>query len=658
MAEARAAAAPGCACGPRRPARLADWWRVAAGAVIAVNAMTLSLAVNTSRTTPRETAALHAALAALAGASLLLLGGPLLVRAAREAARRRVTVEAMFLAGVAGALGSSAVGALTGRGAVYFEIVPVLLAVYSFGRQLGERAQERALAAVEAWAPGLAVCRVVEADGGEREVPAETVRPGDLVRVGPGDAVPVDGVVEAGEALVREAALTGEPFAAVRGPGEAVWAGTHCLDAELTVRVTAPGGRRRLDRIVAAVERARRSPARVELQADRIVRRFLPAVLVVAALTGAGWTVAAGWQRGLYDAMAVLVVACPCALGLATPLAVWAALGRLASRGLLAAGGSVVERLAAVDVVLWDKTGTLTEDAPRLVDVVWREGLPVPAAYLGAAVAEMERRSRHPVGAALAALARGGERVVLHDLRTLPGTGVAARVPIGEAEGELAVGRADRLLAGDPEAVTLAARLEARPGAHRIAIALDGRVAGMAAVDERLHGGFPEALAALAALGVDTAVLTGDTAARAEATGAPRVLAGLGPEDKAREVRRLQAGGRRVAMVGDGVNDAEALAAAEVGVAVGEGTELAGEVADLVWHGGDPTAIPWALEVAREAVRTIRGNLRFALVYNVAGMALAAAGALHPVAAAVLMTVSSLVVTWRAAAVAEGGEWP
>lgn len=640
-----------CGCELAEPVNLAAWWRVAVGAVVAANAMTVSLALSASDPTPGERAAINAVLAALAVLSIGLLGWPLARNAWRALRRRRVAMEGLFLTGIVGAAVASAIAAVTGEGESYFEIVCLLLVVYTFGQQLVTGAEGKALRAVTAWSPDTTTCTLVTPDGSERKAAVAEVRAGDRVRVAPGETIPVDGVVESGGSFVREAEMTGEPAAVVRGTGDRVWASTHAVDGMLVVRATVDGRSRRIDRIVDAVERARAVPSSLQSQADRVVAWLLPGAVAVAIATFAAWTAASGWRDGLFNAMSVLLVACPCAFGLATPLAVWAAVGRLASRGLVVRGGDVLERTAALDVLVFDKTGTLTEPETTLVDVAVRAAAGCTASGAAAAVAAVERVARHPVGAALADLGDpAGWRVV--ELTVLPAVGVSALVEDPDGRGmRVEVGAAERLAGpDDPRWRELLGRLRAPEWSRRVVASVDGEPALAAAVDERLRSSWPEALAALAGMGLTTVVLTGDRAERARLVAAHEVASGLDPEAKLARVRGMRAAGRRVGFVGDGVNDAAAMAEADVSVGVATGAELAAETADVTWWGGDLRALPWAVDLARSTVKTVRGSLLFAVAYNLVGVGLAVAGLLHPVAAAILMTCSSLVVTWRATA--------
>jgi Cu+-exporting ATPase len=639
---------PGCGCGPAEPFDLATWWRIGVGILIAGNSMTVSLAVNTAGGDASDT--VHAVLAGLAGLSFLLLGWPLLRNTGQALRARRVTLESLFISGVIGAFTASAVAAVTGHGDVYFEIVSILLVVYAFGQQVTAGARDRALSATRSWAPEHTMCRVVGPDGSTAERPLTDVRPGDHVRTDAGETIPVDGVVHEGTAWVREAEMTGEAFAVVRRPGDRVFAGTHPTDASLVVEATAVGGARRIDAIVAAVERARLEPTSWQHRADRLVGVFLPTVLAIAGATFAGWTWAQGWTVGLFNAMAVLLVACPCALGLATPLAAWAALGRLAGRGLVVRSGAVVEDLATVDLAVFDKTGTLTEHTLTLLDLVTADA--VDRTEVQRAIQILEASSGHPIASAFRELVTAPDATVA-EARIIPGVGFTGRVSLSQAAASSwTIGDPQGLdVADDPEWRRLDRSLAAPRATRRLAILRNGLPVAAAAVDERPRPGLGSALDRLRSLGLRTEVLTGDRAERARDLGADRVVSELSPDEKLLEVRRAHDAGQTLLYVGDGVNDAAAMAASRVGIAVAHGADLAAEVADVTWHGGDLEAIPWAVELGRRTVNTIRSNLVIALSYNAVGITLAAAGVLHPVAAAVLMTCSSLIVTWRAVAI-------
>ena len=360
----------------------------------------------------------------------LLLGGPLVRTAAGELRRGRLTVEALFLLTMAGALGASLQAHLTGRGKVYFEVVSVLLVVYTLGKVIGARSREAALASSRAWGDRLCACRVVDAAGSTRTAPVIEVRPGDVVEVHPGELIAVDGVIRAGVGFVSEAVVSGEPFAVVRRPGDRVLAGSASFDATFRIAATAHGTAREIDRLLAAVDAARDRPLSLQARADRIGRWFLPLVVFTALGTFAYWSLASGWGVGLFNAMSVLLVACPCVIGLATPVVIWSALNRLAERGVILRGGDAIERLATIDRVLFDKTGTLTEDRFALVDVETAATGDERAKLLGW-LSLIQSQSSHPVAKPFAELPRPftpSDEPRVQSLVAVPGRGVVAEL--------------------------------------------------------------------------------------------------------------------------------------------------------------------------------------------------------------------------------------
>lgn len=631
--------------------------RLGLGALVAGQSMVFGLAVNLSPPGGQARLIIHGVLAGAAVLVFLLVGLPVWREAAAAARRRRIVVEQFFLMGMFGAFAASVHSTLTGAGAVYYEVVAVLLAIYTLGSLVGAKRREAALASAETYQRQFAVATVRTCCGHEREVPVSEVSAGDTILVRPGAGVPVDGRIIEGTGFVREAAMTGEAFPVVKHPGDHVVSGSHSLDAMFVVEATAGGGARALDRLVAAVRAAQARPSGLQREADRLVGWFLPIVLAVAGLTFAGWTLHSGWVVALFNALAVLLVACPCAMGLATPIGVWSALGALASRGIICKSGEMVERLAQCDTVVFDKTGTLSDDQLVVQEVVL---LPdIDRATLVAEIAALEAGSIHPVARAFrewardSADARAGCRMDGQAV-TLPGIGIQGVVAWpGGSRATLAVGNAS-LIEGQATtaANTLAASLLARASGDRLFYLLrEGMPVGVAVLRECLRASSAEAVAALRSAGLRVLVMTGDTSEHARALDLGEVdgtLAGLTPEDKANEVRRLQARGSRVCFVGDGINDSLAMSEAHAAIALTGGADLAVASAGAEMRGASLSSLPISMDICRRVVKAIRGNLAFAACYNVLGMGLAAAGILHPVAAALIMLVSSVTVTWRA----------
>ncbi|MGH9037160.1 MAG: copper-translocating P-type ATPase, partial [Acidimicrobiia bacterium] len=485
-------------------------------------------------------------------------------------------------------------------------------------------------------------------DGAEQMVPVDAVRVGDVLRVRPGEKIPVDGEVEAGASAVDESMLTGESVPVDKQPGHRVTGATLNTEGVLVVRATAVGTDTALARIVRLVEEAQGSKAPVQRLADRISGVFVPVVILIAAATLAGWWIADGApDAGLKAAVAVLIIACPCALGLATPTAIMVGTGRGAALGILIKGGEVLERSTRVDTVVFDKTGTLTRGRMALTDVVPLDGGDGDNLLRRAAAAE--DASEHPVGRAVVDGARAAELPPLtaSDFRSVPGHGVRAGV-----DGVVvAVGRRPFMAESDlavPPALDETARRLEQEGKTAVFCGWDGQARGVLAVADTLRDEAAAVVADLTAMGMDVVMITGDNRATADAiaaqVGITRVLAEVLPEDKVAEVRRLQGEARVVAMVGDGVNDAPALVQADLGIAIGTGTDVAIESSDITLLSADLDGVATAIRLSRRTFRTILQNLGWAFGYNVAAVPLAVAGLLNPIIAGAAMAFSSVSV--------------
>ena len=626
------------------------WLRIGVGLAVAGQAMVFSLAVNL---TPAEGASywlVHGGLLASALATLAFLGRDLLGEAWRALRARRISIDLLFLVTLLGALGGSMVSTFTGTGSVYYEVVAVLIVVHTLGKMVGAKSRAAALRAADAVAEKFERCVVLADDGREETVPVASLRGGERVRVAPGGAICVDGVIVEGNSYVEEAAMTGEWRPVARGPGDRVWAGTHAVDGRLVIEARA--GARRLDEMLRAVAEARLAPSTLQAHADRLMTYFLPIVTGVSALTFIGWWWGgAGWERALFNSMAVLLVACPCAMGLATPVAVWGGLARLARMGIVARSGDFLATLAKVDTVCFDKTGTLSEE--RLAVKGWRfeAGWAGREMELKRLVAAVERGVPHPVARALVAEIEDEGRAnprppEVTELRVVAGLGVEARV---EGRGLVRVGERRFVAPGAEDA--------GAGDGKTVWVAAEGKLAASVELGEAWRIGLADTMRGLGALGLGLEVLTGDGAAPAEIEGAP-VRAGLSPAEKAARVRTLAREGRVVLFAGDGVNDAAAMGEAACSLALRGGSELARASAAAVCAGDDLRRLPEAVAVARRVVGDLRGNLLFAFCYNATGMVLAASGLLHPVAAALLMVGSSVWVGVRAIRSAEAEVFP
>ncbi|MCX7713497.1 MAG: HAD-IC family P-type ATPase, partial [Chthoniobacterales bacterium] len=422
-----------------------------------------------------------------------------------------------------------------------------------------------------------------------------------------------------------------------------------CLDDGLVIRATSKGTERVLDRLMEEVRIAQSKAARLQREADRIVGWFLPMVVGIAVVTFVVWTWAVGWERGLFNALAVLVVACPCSMGLATPVGIWAALSSLARRGLIARDSDLVEMLGKVDVVVFDKTGTLGEERLDLVDFVVKEG--AVRSQVLEEVAAIESKSSHPIALSF----RRAHEAEAQRTWLLPGVGIAGVV------GRVVLEVGNRgLLDGNMQTVADELRGKLRVGVrgtHEVWVKRDGELVGLGVLRERLREGAFLTIEAFEGMGIECVVMTGDRREFAEQHGFRVIHSELLPEEKAALVREYQKKGKKVLYIGDGINDGPAMATADVAVAVGENASiLARETAQGILPSGDLLVLPAAVKTCVRTVRAIRGNLLYAAAYNIVGIALAAAGVIHPVVAALLMLLSSFGVSWRALAPAREEE--
>ena len=576
-------------------------------------------------------------------------GAPFLRGAWKNARHGGVNMDTLVALGTLAAFGYS-IYSLADGGDVYFEIAGVIITFLLLGKYFEHRSKSRASHAIKSLMEIGAKSAHVVRDSKEEEVPIERVVVGDVMRVRPGETIPTDGVVRDGTSAIDESMVTGEPVPVDKQPGDEVIGGTINSSGSILVEATKVGSDTTLAQIARLVEQAQTTKAPIEHLADRIASIFVPTVIGLAAITMIGWLVTGhSVEESLLSAVAVLIIACPCAMGLATPAAVMVGTGRGAQLGILIKGGDVLERSGAIDAVVLDKTGTLTLGRMSVTSIEpAQRGLSEDEVLRFAAA--IESPSEHPIARAIVdrASERGLEVPTATSFRSTAGLGVEASV-----EGKrLRVGRSSFLDGDADEDLAAAAKRLEHEGVTVVWVGDEKGALGVVGVADTLKPGAREAIEELRGIGLETSMITGDNVTTAHAIAArvkiDKVIAEVLPEDKVAAVGALQDQGKTVAMVGDGVNDAPALAQADLGIALGTGTDVAIEASDLTLVQGDPRLIAAAVRLSRRTLGTIKQNLFWAFFYNVLAIPLAAFGFLDPMIAAAAMALSSVSVVANA----------
>lgn len=613
--------------------------RLALGTILAMNVMMISLLLYTGEAEPSAVPAFRTALLVLSSAALAILQYPFIIGAWKEIGSMRLSMDSLIAAGSITAFSVSAVNTIRGTGHIYFDTATMLPVLVTFGKIIESTAKSRSADLLRVLERLLPPSALKVAGAGLIEVPVGDISPGDTVRVRPGDRVPVDGIIIDGTTLIEESAFTGETGPRGCGQGSTVIAGTVNGPGSILVRVTGTGTGTLLGTVVTMTDRALRSPAPSERLAEKIATLFVPAVLGIAILAGTFWAASGDPARGWLSALAVLVVACPCTMGIATPLATSVAIARAAQAGVVVRGGDVMERIGATDLVVFDKTGTLTDSIPLLHDILVTDPVTTEEELL-ARIAPIEAASEHVAARAIgeAASARGTAPGMATAISVVPGSGISGTVTWRGTTEEVRVGTAS--FAGHGGDAT-------GEGLSELWVSWGGRVRGRVRWSTPMRVDAAVTVADLKRSGMTTALLSGDTRSAAEAVGVragiERVVAPCSPAEKLTFITSGIEAGRTVMMVGDGINDAPALAAASVGIAVGS-MELVRQTGSVILLSPDLSRIPWLIRLSRRSRTIICQNFAWTMAYNGVAISAAAAGVLHPLMAAVAMIVSSLTV--------------
>jgi heavy metal translocating P-type ATPase len=616
--------------------------RLGIGALLAMNVMMVSLLLYTGGVEAAAIPTFRLVLLGLSAPALAILIPPFLSGAARELLAKRMSLDTLIACGSLSAFAISAVNAVRGTGEIYFDTATMLPVLVTLGKLIEASAKTRAadlLKSMESLLPSTALRQTA---AGVEEVAIGQLQPGDRIWVRPGERVAVDGSILEGSSSIEEAAFSGEFLPRFCRPGDRVIAGTVNGTGPLLVQAEKTGAELLLHGIVEMIREAWDNPSAAERIAERAATLFIPAVLLLAAACMLAWTVSGDAANGLLSALSVLVVACPCTMGIATPLATSLAITRAAKAGIVVRGGSVMERIAQTDTVFFDKTGTITVGEPKVQEVIVLDPL-VSEDELLARLAALESASEHPMAKAVVARAkeRGIEIGSASQVRVSPGRGIEGRVDWRGVSKEMAAGSWDFVAKG---AVAPATEMNCSV----LDVSWDGNLCGRLLFADRIRVDADHCVQSLSRDGVACVLLSGDryaaAATIAEAVGIGKVEAPRTPAQKLESVKAAIASGRTVAMVGDGINDAPALAVAHTGIAMGAGMDLAKQAGNVVILSGDLMQIPWLIGLSKQTARIVRGNFAWSFGYNTVALAAAAAGMLHPLLAAVSMVVSSLSV--------------
>lgn len=624
-------------------------WRLGISLVLVGQSMIFGLGINI---TPPDFASgayffVHFGLFMSAIIVFSLLGGSLVKETIKCIKLKRFSLEGLFMLSIIGALGGSLISTITGRAEVYYEVVSIVLVIYTVGKTLGMRSRFQAIKAANEVRENFDFAYILDENGERKKVQLDELNCCSMVSVGPGDAVSVDGIITAGEGFVKETAMTGELEPSLHGPGDLLLAGSYAVDGTFTIKPTALKGDRRLDALLFTVENARLAPSALQQQADRIMQWFLPFVLLVCFGTFIYWINRGPWVSALFNSMAVLLVACPCALGLATPIAVWSGLWKLSTIGLVSRSGDFLDTLARANAIVFDKTGTLSERELVFHSFKKMPGLAVSEDFLKSMIHTVEVKIGHPVARALSKLSYSSMNVFkVLSAKVIPGKGIEAKVKDIKTDSVFILHLGELSLMPTSFEHNYDKRVSSAK--KTIYISLDNKPAAIVLLEEKMRDDLNAVFKKIQALGLKTTILTGDSSMKLSSLEGVSLEVGLTPQEKEQRVRLLEDSGQTVIFVGDGVNDAAAMSICSASIAMDGGAVLTQSTASAVLMGNSLEVLPQAIAVCRRIRKNVQGNMIFATTYNIIGMSLAAVGILHPIVAALLMLISSVLVSTRA----------
>lgn len=628
-------------------------WRLAVSIVLVGQLMMFGLGINITPPEKGSNAYIitHSLLILFTVVVIGLLGKSLFQEALQNLKKRRLSLETLFMLTAMGALVGSLISTLTGKGQIYYEVVAIVLVIYTIGKILSVRSRQKAIHESNKIKENFDFAYVVRGEGNKERIRLEDLHCCCEVIVGPGEAVPVDGIITIGEGFVQETAMTGELEPVARQVGDHILAGSYSIDGVFNIKPTGLKGARRLDALLKTVEEARLAPSALQEQADKVVQWFLPIVITISVGTFLFWFGRETWVDALFNSMAVLLVACPCALGLATPIAVWSGLWKLSTLGLISRSGELLDVLARGNCIIFDKTGTLSEPELSLVGFELAPTMHGKEEWLKGIIHCVESQIDHPIARTLAKFGGKSKDVfTLISLRVISGRGIEAELfDTNGLKHSVQLGELTLMPQAD---APIWKKLNTGQSKKKVYISINGQPAAIVFLDEKMRSGLNSVFAELKELNINGIVLTGDTSGRYEKIEGLEVISGLSPEDKELRVKALEKIGKTI-FVGDGVNDAAAMAVSSASIAMGQGAALTQSTASAVLMGETLAVLPQAVKLCRKIRRTARENMIYAAVYNLVGMSLAAMGILHPVVAALLMLVSSVVVSIRASKAAK-----